>query len=40
MVELGKSSVYSEPGVVDPELAGIDDGDSPLTEDAGAEPAR
>jgi 3-hydroxyacyl-CoA dehydrogenase/enoyl-CoA hydratase/carnithine racemase len=33
MVELGKSSVYSEPGVVDPELAGIDDGDSPLTED-------
>ena len=33
MVELGKSSVYSEPGVVDPELAGIDAGDSPLTED-------
>ncbi len=33
MVELGKSSVYSEPGVVDPDLAGIDDGDSPLTED-------
>jgi 3-hydroxyacyl-CoA dehydrogenase len=33
MVELGKSSVYSEPGVVDPQLAGIDDGDSPLTED-------
>jgi hypothetical protein len=26
--------VYSEPGVVDPELAGIDGGDSPLTEDA------
>jgi hypothetical protein len=26
--------VYSEPGVVDPELAGIDAGDSPLTEDA------
>ena len=33
MVELGKSSVYSEPGVVDPELAGIDAGDSPLTEE-------
>jgi 3-hydroxyacyl-CoA dehydrogenase/enoyl-CoA hydratase/carnithine racemase len=33
MVELGKSSVYSEPGVVDPELEGIDDGDSPLTEE-------
>ena len=33
MVELGKSSVYSEPGVVDPELEGIDAGDSPLTED-------
>jgi 3-hydroxyacyl-CoA dehydrogenase len=33
MVELGKSSVYSEPGVVDPELAGIDAGDAPLTED-------
>ena len=32
MVELGKSSVYSEPGVVDPELEGIDAGDSPLTE--------
>jgi 3-hydroxyacyl-CoA dehydrogenase/enoyl-CoA hydratase/carnithine racemase len=31
MVELGKSSVYSEPGVVDPELEGIDAGDSPLT---------
>jgi 3-hydroxyacyl-CoA dehydrogenase/enoyl-CoA hydratase/carnithine racemase len=33
MVELGKSSVYSEPGVVDPDLAGIDAGDSPQTED-------
>jgi 3-hydroxyacyl-CoA dehydrogenase len=33
MVELGRSSVYSEPGVVDPELAGIDAGDSPLSED-------
>ncbi|MGY1785972.1 3-hydroxyacyl-CoA dehydrogenase NAD-binding domain-containing protein [Geodermatophilus sp. SYSU D00698] len=33
MVELGKTSVYSEPGVVDPDLAGIDAGDSPLTED-------
>ena len=33
MVELGKSSVYCEPGVVDPDLAGIDAGDSPLTED-------
>jgi 3-hydroxyacyl-CoA dehydrogenase/enoyl-CoA hydratase/carnithine racemase len=32
MVELGKSSVYSEPGVVDPELVGIDAGDAPLTE--------
>ncbi|TFV85907.1 3-hydroxyacyl-CoA dehydrogenase [Blastococcus sp. CT_GayMR20] len=32
MVELGKSSVYSEPGVVDPELEGIDAGDNPLTE--------
>jgi 3-hydroxyacyl-CoA dehydrogenase/enoyl-CoA hydratase/carnithine racemase len=32
MVELGKASVYSEPGVVDPDLAGIDAGDSPLTE--------
>ncbi len=32
MVELGKSSVYSGPGVVDPELEGIDAGDSPLTE--------
>jgi 3-hydroxyacyl-CoA dehydrogenase len=33
MVELGKSSVYSEPGVVDPDLTGIDAGDSALTED-------
>ncbi|MGY1783235.1 3-hydroxyacyl-CoA dehydrogenase NAD-binding domain-containing protein [Geodermatophilus sp. SYSU D01036] len=33
MVELGKTGVYSEPGVVDPDLAGIDEGDSPLTED-------
>ncbi|MGR7026576.1 3-hydroxyacyl-CoA dehydrogenase NAD-binding domain-containing protein [Geodermatophilus sp. URMC 62] len=33
MVELGKTSVYSEPGVVDPDLAGIDAGDSPLTEE-------
>jgi 3-hydroxyacyl-CoA dehydrogenase/enoyl-CoA hydratase/carnithine racemase len=33
MVELGKSSVYSEPGVVDPDLAGIDAGDRPLTEE-------
>jgi hypothetical protein len=33
MVELGKSSVYSEPGVVDPDLVGIDAGDSPLTEE-------
>jgi hypothetical protein len=33
MVELGKSSVYSEPGVVDPDLAGIDAGDAPLTEE-------
>ncbi|WP_222196189.1 3-hydroxyacyl-CoA dehydrogenase NAD-binding domain-containing protein [Modestobacter italicus] len=33
MVELGKSSVFSEPGVVDPDLAGIDSGDSPLTAD-------
>jgi 3-hydroxyacyl-CoA dehydrogenase/enoyl-CoA hydratase/carnithine racemase len=32
MVELGKASVYSEPGVVDPDLAGIDAGDSPRTE--------
>jgi 3-hydroxyacyl-CoA dehydrogenase/enoyl-CoA hydratase/carnithine racemase len=33
MVELGRSSVYSEPGVVDPELEGIDAGGSPLTEE-------
>jgi hypothetical protein len=33
MVELGKASVYSEPGVVDPELTGVRAGDSPLTED-------
>ncbi|MBM7808463.1 3-hydroxyacyl-CoA dehydrogenase/enoyl-CoA hydratase/carnithine racemase [Geodermatophilus bullaregiensis] len=33
MVELGRTSVYSEPGVVDPDLAGIDSGDSPLTEE-------
>jgi 3-hydroxyacyl-CoA dehydrogenase/enoyl-CoA hydratase/carnithine racemase len=33
MVELGRSSVYSEPGVVDPELEGMDAGDSPLTEE-------
>ena len=37
MVELGKSSVYSEPGVVDPELAGIGYGSpahpTPQTED-------
>ena len=32
MVELGKTSVYSEPGVVDPELEGIDAGGNPLTE--------
>ena len=31
MVELGKASVFSEPGVVDPDLAGIDSGASPLT---------
>nr|WP_246405640.1 3-hydroxyacyl-CoA dehydrogenase NAD-binding domain-containing protein [Modestobacter versicolor] len=31
MVELGRTSVFSEPGVVDPDLAGIDSGDSPLT---------
>jgi 3-hydroxyacyl-CoA dehydrogenase/enoyl-CoA hydratase/carnithine racemase len=31
MVELGKTSVFSEPGVLDPDLAGIDAGDSPLT---------
>jgi 3-hydroxyacyl-CoA dehydrogenase/enoyl-CoA hydratase/carnithine racemase len=37
MVELGKSSVYSEPGVVDPELEGIGYGSpahpTPLTEE-------
>jgi 3-hydroxyacyl-CoA dehydrogenase/enoyl-CoA hydratase/carnithine racemase len=37
MVELGKSSVYSEPGVVDPDLAGIGYGSpahpTPLTEE-------
>jgi 3-hydroxyacyl-CoA dehydrogenase/enoyl-CoA hydratase/carnithine racemase len=33
MVELGKASVYSAPGVVDPDLAGIDAGDAPLTEE-------
>ncbi len=33
MVELGKTSVYSEPGVVDPDLEGIDAGDSPQTEE-------
>jgi 3-hydroxyacyl-CoA dehydrogenase/enoyl-CoA hydratase/carnithine racemase len=31
MVELGKTSVFSAPGVVDPDLAGIEAGDSPLT---------
>ena len=31
MVELGKVSVFSEPGVVDPELEGIDAGDAPST---------
>ncbi|RBY86742.1 3-hydroxyacyl-CoA dehydrogenase [Blastococcus sp. TBT05-19] len=31
IVELGKASVFSEPGVVDPELAGSFTGDSPLT---------
>nr|WP_243851098.1 3-hydroxyacyl-CoA dehydrogenase NAD-binding domain-containing protein [Modestobacter marinus] len=31
MVELGKTSVFAEPGLIDPELAGIDSGDSPLT---------
>jgi 3-hydroxyacyl-CoA dehydrogenase/enoyl-CoA hydratase/carnithine racemase len=31
MVELGRTSVFSEPGVVDPDLAGIDSGDSPRT---------
>ncbi|MCZ2850654.1 3-hydroxyacyl-CoA dehydrogenase NAD-binding domain-containing protein [Modestobacter sp. VKM Ac-2978] len=33
MVELGKTSVFTEPGVIDTELAGIDAGDSPLTAD-------
>jgi 3-hydroxyacyl-CoA dehydrogenase/enoyl-CoA hydratase/carnithine racemase len=33
MVELGKTSVYSEPGVVDPDLEGIDAGDAPQTEE-------
>ncbi|WP_448638813.1 3-hydroxyacyl-CoA dehydrogenase NAD-binding domain-containing protein [Geodermatophilus sp. URMC 63] len=33
MVELGKTSVYSEPGIVDPDLTGIDAGDAPLTEE-------
>ncbi|SFO47821.1 3-hydroxyacyl-CoA dehydrogenase [Geodermatophilus obscurus] len=33
MVELGKTSVYSEPSVVDADLEGIDAGDSPLTEE-------
>jgi 3-hydroxyacyl-CoA dehydrogenase len=33
MVELGKASVYSEPGVVDSDLAGMDSGDAPLTEE-------
>jgi 3-hydroxyacyl-CoA dehydrogenase len=37
MVELGRTSVYSEPGVVDPELAGIGHGPpthpDPLTEE-------
>jgi 3-hydroxyacyl-CoA dehydrogenase/enoyl-CoA hydratase/carnithine racemase len=33
MVELGKTSVYSQPGVVDPDLAGIDAGSSPQTEE-------
>ncbi|RFU19709.1 3-hydroxyacyl-CoA dehydrogenase NAD-binding domain-containing protein [Geodermatophilus marinus] len=33
MVELGRTSVYSEPGVVDPDLAGIDAGDSPQSEE-------
>ncbi|MQA32002.1 3-hydroxyacyl-CoA dehydrogenase NAD-binding domain-containing protein [Modestobacter roseus] len=33
MVELGKTSVFTEPGVIDPDLAGIDAGDSPLTAD-------
>ncbi|HYO35909.1 MAG TPA: 3-hydroxyacyl-CoA dehydrogenase NAD-binding domain-containing protein [Geodermatophilus sp.] len=33
MVELGRTSVYSEPGVVDPDLEGIDAGDSPQSEE-------
>src|SRR3978361_1325963 len=33
MVELGKGSVFSEPGVIDPELIGIDAGDAALTAD-------
>ena len=33
MVELGKSSVYSELGVVDADLAGIDSGDDGLPEE-------
>ena len=36
MVELGKSSVYSEPGVVDPELEGIDAGRLPADRGRGA----
>jgi 3-hydroxyacyl-CoA dehydrogenase len=31
MVELRKTSVYSAPGALDPELAGLGEGDSPLT---------
>ncbi|CCH89317.1 3-hydroxyacyl-CoA dehydrogenase NAD-binding protein [Modestobacter italicus] len=31
MVELGKVSVFAEPGVIDPDLAGLDSGDAPLT---------
>ena len=33
MVELGTTSVYAQPGVVDPELEGIDAGDDPQTEE-------
>ncbi|MGY2082523.1 3-hydroxyacyl-CoA dehydrogenase NAD-binding domain-containing protein [Blastococcus sp. SYSU DS0539] len=33
IVELGKSGVFSEPGVVDPELADAFTGDEPLTEE-------
>lgn len=33
IVELGKTSVFSEPGVVDPELAEAFTGDDPLTEE-------